>query len=116
MQGRALRGLVSASAEVVRETTVQSRVFRKTLKEHDEFVFKAVNANLSIIYDLFREDHVRRLVSKNGLAPYVGQPDSRVRQEIQAVMQHLGLNQDQATEYLRSAVQPEPVGSNDAHG
>lgn len=102
LQGRALRGMAAGSAEVLRETTIHTRAFRKTLKEHDDFVYKVVHANIGVIYDLFGQDHVRRLVGQNGITPFLGAPDSRIRQEIAAVAKNLQISEQDAAEYIRT--------------
>jgi hypothetical protein len=95
-----------AATEILSESTVQARAFRKTLREHDAFMLNAVNANLSTIYTLFREDHVRRALAENGLAPYLGEPNSRIRQEIRSVAEHLNCTPEEAVAYMRTAVRP----------
>jgi hypothetical protein len=103
-----------ASTEILKESTLQARSWRKTLREHDDFLLKAVNANLGTLYTLFREDHVRRALAENGMAPYLGEADSRIRQEIRAVASHLNITPEQAAAYMRTSVRPmEPEGVND---
>lgn len=95
-----------ANIGLAKELTIQSRVFRKTLTEHDDFMLKAVNQNLGTIYNLFQEDHVRRLLGQNGLSPYLGPPGARAAQEVEAVAQELQMTKAEAIELLKSSLRP----------
>ncbi len=91
---------------LIRENTIQARVFRKTLVEHDRFIIEGINANLSTLYTMFKEDHVRRLLGENGLAPYIGPPGARANQEVEAFARRFDVTDAEAVAFLRTQIKP----------
>ena len=109
-----------SNIRLIRENTIQARVFRKTLVEHDRFVIEGLNANLSTLYTMFKEDHVRRLLGENGLGPYLGPAGTRARQEVEAFAKQFDVTDAEAVAFLRTQIipqgpaQPGPATVNDA--
>ena len=82
----------------------QAKTFTKVLMEVNEWGHKAAITNVGTIYDLMTEKHTANLIANGGIERFMGQPGTRIRQEIRAAQEHLGLTEEGAKEWLRSVV------------
>ena len=96
--------LVRGAAALVKASALQARTYSNTLEQHDKFLVAALDSNLKSVAEAVREDGIRQHLSRNGLGPYLGEPGSRIMQEIAAISQNLNVTPEEAARYLQSEI------------
>jgi hypothetical protein len=101
---------------MVRATATQAEAYSATLTERDKFLVAALDSNLEAVAKSVREDSVRTQLAQHGLGPYLGEPGSRIQQEIAAISHNLDVTPEEAARYLQSYIRQEPAGVNGGQG
>lgn len=98
-----------ATSAVILASARQTKVFQDTLMKHDDFMINAMTANIQAAADITQEENIRRQLARSGITPYLGEPGSRIREEIAAIASQMNIPVDAAARYLRSEIMGEEV-------
>lgn len=91
-------------AGMVRASTAMQRSFYRTLEKHDDFLVAALNRNVKTMAEAIKDEAVMEKVKQLGLGPFLGQPGSLVRRDIEETAKHLGVGQAEAARYLATSI------------
>lgn len=102
--GRSNIKLAGSVSNLVWETTKQGLAHSREMKKSQEFTLAALTLHNAEFRELISQGYVQRALNQNGITPYLSDPGARIREEIEAIQQQLGVSPEEAIKYLQSSV------------
>lgn len=99
-----------AVAKTITASATQQETFCKVLETHDKFLVDALNKNILTLAESMKDEAVYDRLKRFGLAPFLGEPGSLVRQDIESTARALNVTDLEAARYIATMVTSNHTG------